>query len=178
MQIFVSRTLKWSALVGCLVLAAAIAFGLRLLWHRPPRGMMRDIRAGLAAKDIADPDERLRKYMEERYGSMDDPARRNEAFLDFFNLERIKTLQFLVKHAPADRRQDSIDAMARWVETYRQSLTSEDRAALNARFQTPEGQAMLRRATAQYNSQDVQYRGRTAVVISQLLRTIREVEQP
>ena len=31
---------------------------------------------------------------------------------------------------------------------------------------------MLRQATAQYNSQDVQYRGQTAPVISQLLKTI------
>jgi len=49
--------------------------------------------------------------------------------------------------------------MAKWVAGYRESMTPQERAALNARFQTPEGKAMLRRAAAQYNSQDVRYRG-------------------
>jgi hypothetical protein len=178
MRISKSRVLRWSCLFASALLAVAMAAGLWLLRHKPPRYMMKDIRAGLAARHIADPDARLRKYLEERYGSMSDPAHRQEAFLDFFNLDHIKSLQFLVKHAPAERRQDSIDAMARWLADYRASLTTEDRAALNAQFQTPEGQVMLKRATAQYNSQDVHYRGNTVAVISQLLRTIHEVEQP
>jgi uncharacterized protein YgiM (DUF1202 family) len=68
--------------------------------------------------------------------------------------------------------------MANWVRAYRESLTLPERAGLNARFQTPEGRAMLRQATAQYNSQDVQYRGQTAPVISQLLKTISSTQQP
>jgi hypothetical protein len=68
--------------------------------------------------------------------------------------------------------------MADWVKDYRESLSPAQRAALNARFQTPEGRAMLRQATAQYNSQDVQYRGQTAPVISQLLKTINSTQQP
>jgi hypothetical protein len=97
-------------------------------------------------------------------------------FLDFFDLEHIRAMQFLVKHSPAEHRQASIDAMARWVAAYRDSLTPQERAALKNRFQTGDGQAMLRRATAQYNSQDVRYRGSTAPVISQLLQTLNEVQ--
>jgi hypothetical protein len=108
---------------------------------------------------------------------MADPVHRQEAFLDFFDLDHIKGLQLLVKHSPEKQRQDNINAMARWVETYRDSLTREERMELNARFQTAEGQAVLHRATAQYNSQDVRYRGATAPVISQLLKTLREVQQ-
>jgi len=148
----------------------------RVLHHGPPAEVMKDIRAGLAARPVKDADDRLFKYLEARYGSMADPANRQQAFLDFFDVEHIEGLQLLVKYSPAEQRQANIDAMARWVAAYRDSLTSQERAALSARFQTPEGRAMLRRATARYNSQDVEYRGRTAPVISQLLRTIYQVQ--
>jgi hypothetical protein len=98
--------------------------------------------------------------------------------VDFFNIEHIKALQLMVRHSPEDQRRANILAMAKWVSSYRESLTAPELAALNARFQTPEGRAMLRQATAQYNSQDVQYRGQTAPVISQLLKTISRTQQP
>jgi hypothetical protein len=169
---------RWSCVAGVVVLAAAAGLWVRMVRYTLPPGMLKDIRAGLAARHIKDPDERLLKYLDERYGSMSDPAHRQAAFLDFFNVEHVKALQFLVKHLPAERRQASVDAMARWVAAYRASLTAEERTALSAQFETGEGQAMLKRATAQYNSQDVQYRGSTAVVISQLLTTLREIQQP
>ena len=168
--------LKWAAVAASVGLVLVILAGLRLLEHRPPRGLMKDIRAGIAARDIEDPDLRLRKYLEGRYGSMDDPAHREAAFLDFFNLDHIKALQLLVRHSPEAHRQASIDAMARWLASYRAGLTAEERAALGARFQSGDGPAMLRRATAQYNCQDVRYRGSTVAVISELLRTVRECE--
>jgi hypothetical protein len=52
--------------------------------------MMKDVRAGIAARHIADPDARLAKYLEGRYGSMGDPANRRKVFLDFFDVEHIK----------------------------------------------------------------------------------------
>lgn len=158
------------------VVAVAVAVGYRVMRGGRPAGMMQDIRAGLAARSIRDPDERLAKYLEGRYGNLEDPAVRERVFVDFFEVERIKALQWLVRHAPEGRRQESIDAMARWVGRYRASLGEEDRASLRARFGTPEGRVLLGRATAQYNSQDVHYRGQTAGVISELLRTLNEVE--
>ncbi len=139
--------------------------------------MIKDVRAGLAARDLRDPDERIGKYLEERYGSMSLPENRQKAFVDFFEVEHIKVLQLLATHSPENHRQANIDAMARWVSGYRESLTAQERVSLNARFQTPEGKAMLRRATAQYNSQNVRYRGSTAPVISELLRTLNTIEQ-
>ncbi len=165
-----------SAISGFLILVAVGFLWVRVLHHGLPRGMMKDIRAGIAARHIQAPDERLLKYLEGRYGPMSEPANRQAAFLDFFDVEHIKALQLMVRHSPERQRQANIDAMARWVEAYRVSLASQDRAALCARFQTPQGQTMLRRATAQYNAQDVQYRGATAPVISQLLRTIYEAQ--
>jgi hypothetical protein len=172
-----SRIALWSCVPGLVLLALAAFIWMRVLHRARPAGLLKDIRAGMAARHIQDPDARLLRYLNERYGSMSEPAHRREAFLDFFNLDHIQGLQLLVKHSPDDQRQANINAMARWVETYRNSLAPEDRTELNALFQTPEGQGMLKRATAQYNSQDVRYRGATAPVISQLLRTLREVQQ-
>ena len=170
------RFLGWICASGCVALAIAGFVWVRVLPHGLPAGILKDIRAGLAARNLKDPDERLLKYLEGRYGAMSDPAKRQQVFLDFFDLEHIKALQLLVKHSPAGDRQANVDAMARWVAEYRASLTPPERAALSARFQTPESQAMLRRATAQYNAQDVRYRGSTAPVISQLLRTLNAVD--
>lgn len=170
-----SKFLVCATLGAALVLAGMIGWR----WRHPglPPGLMKDIRAGIAARGLADPDQRLLKYLEVRYGSMSDPTNRQNAFMDFFNVEHIQALQLLVKHSPEQHRQQNIDAMAKWVASYRGSMTPEERAALSACFQTAEGQAMLRRATAQYNAQDVRYRGNTAPVISQLLRTIQEAQQ-
>jgi len=170
------KFIGWSIVSGCLVLGVAGFVWVRWLHHGPPPGLMKDIRAGIAARNLKDPDQRLLKYLEVRYGPMSDPTNRQSAFVDFFNLEHIQTLQLLVQHSPESQRQQNIDAMARWVASYRASLSPQERAALSARFQTGQGQAMLRRATAQYNSQDVRYRGSTAPVISQLLRTLYEVQ--
>jgi hypothetical protein len=171
---------KWSwrrvtAALFATFLVAVVALGLTMR-RRIPAGMMQDIRAGIAARNIADPDARLAKYLEGRYGPMSDPANRHKVFVDFFNIDHIKALQLMVKHSPPSQRQASIDAMSRWVQNYRQSLTPAESAALKAQFQSPEGSAQLRQATAQYNSQDVQYRGQTAAVISQLLQTIATVQ--
>jgi hypothetical protein len=174
-----SKSKRWvrGVIVGGIVLVLAGFVWVRIIHQGPPPGIMKDIRAGLTSWRIQDPDARIRQYLEARYGAMSDPAHRQEAFVDFFNVDHIRALQLIVKHSPETQRQANIDAMARWVAAYRASLTAEERAALNARFQTAEGHAMLRRATAQYNSQDVRYRGSTAPVISQLLRTLNEVEQ-
>ncbi len=169
---------KRLGVAALLLVFLAVVLGPRLARFRRPAGLMKDIQAGLAARDIKDPDQRLRKYLTGRYGDLEDPEIRRKVFVDFFDPERIRTLQMLVRRAPDAQRQASIEAMARWVAGYRASLSPEDKAELNARFQTPEGQAMLRRATAQYNSQDVRYRGMTAGVISELLRTLNEVDQP
>jgi hypothetical protein len=158
-----------------MVLSAAFLSAIR---RRIPPELAKDIRAGLAARGITNPDERLGKYLELRYGTLSDPANRQKAFVDFFDPDHIKALHLMVTHGPETQRQANIQATARWVENYRTSLTPQERAALKAQFQSPEGLATLRRATALYNSQDVQYRGQTAPVISELLKTIYGLQTP
>jgi hypothetical protein len=170
------RLIFWIFLAG---LAALIAGGLwtRVLHRGPPPGLLQDIRAAVGARTVADPDERLLRYLEGRYGPMTETTNRQRAFVEFFDVEHIQALHFMVQHSPGELRQANIDAMARWLASYRTSMNSAERAALKARFQGPDGRAMLRRATAQYNSQDVYYRGSTAAVISELLKTMNYVER-
>jgi len=159
-----------------LVLALAGAFLVHRLRQRIPAELMQDIRAGIAARHIQDPDLRFQKFLEGRYGPQSDPANRQKAFLDFFNKDHIRALQLLVRHSPPGMRQANIEATAKWVQQFRESLTAQQRADLNAQLQAAGGRGLLQQATAQYNSQDVQYRGQTAPVISELLKTIASLQ--
>jgi hypothetical protein len=85
-------------------------------------------------------------------------------------------MRLLVQHSPKNRRQDNINASAKWLQQYRESLTPQQRASLDAQLFSPEGLAMLRQATAIYNSQDVYYRDQTRQVISQLLTTLSSIQ--
>lgn len=170
------KVLRWAVGAASLALGIAVLLGLRWVYLGRPVGLLRDVRAGLAARPIRDPDQRLVRYLEERYGNLANPTNRQAVFVDFFDPARIQALQILVKHTPDTQRQANLEAMTRWLAAYRESMGAEERAALNARFQTAAGRAMLGRATAQYNVQDVRYRGYTAPVISELLRTLHEIE--
>lgn len=175
-----TKSRPWWRIAGiaALLLIAIAAFVVVKIRQRIPPGMMLDIRAGLTARHISDPDARLAQYLKARYGSMDDPANRRKVFLDFFDVEHIKALQLLVRHSPEAHREGSILAMSRWVEHYRETLTPAEQADLHQQFSSDQGRAMLHQATAQYNSQGVEYRGETATVISQLLRTLNAVQNP
>jgi hypothetical protein len=158
--------------VTLLLLVAAGALVVHRIRHRIPAELMQDIRAGIAARNIKDPDKRFEKFLEGRYGPMSNPTNREKAFIDFFNVDHIRALQMLVKHSPPNMRQANITATAKWVQQFRDSLTPAQRADLSARLEAGGGNSMLAQATAQYNTQDVRYRGETAPVISQLLKTI------
>ena len=164
--------------IGGLVLVLLGVGGYAYLKYRglPPRELLLDVNAGVAVRKVKDPDQRFAQYLSLRYGSLDDPANRQKAFLDFFNPEHIRALQFLVANSPKNQRLANIAASANWVAQYRESLTAAERAALNTRLNNEAGKHMLRQATSQYNAQDVYYRGQTAQVISQLLKTIHEVQ--
>jgi hypothetical protein len=172
------RILGWAGISAVVLLALAGFVWVRMFHDYPPAELAQDLRAGIAVREIKDPDERFQKYLEHRYGSMSEAANRQKAFLDFFHADHIRALQFMVKHSPAAQRQANIKASADWIAKYRATMTAQERAALNAQLQSATGKAMLKKATAQYNSQDVYYRGNTAPVISQLLTTLHEIQKP
>lgn len=173
-----SWRLVWQITGGTLlVLVVAGAYVVHRIRQLPPE-LMQDIRAGIAARDIADPNQRFEKFLEGRYGPQNDPVSQRNAFLGFFNPDHIKAMQLLVKHSPANQRQANINAAAKWVQQYRENLTPQQRADLAARILSPEGLATLKQATALYNSQDVHYRDQSQPVVSQLLTTIASLKSP
>ena len=164
-----------AALAILLLLGGFLAY---VIHRKISPDLRKDIHAGMQARNISDPDARLRKYLENRYGSLTEASNREAAFLGLFDIEHIKSMQLIIRHSPDDMRQANIDAMARYLASYRTNMTSQEKADLHTFFKTQEGGAMLKHATTQYNSQDVQYRGQTAPVISQLLNTIQSVQNP
>lgn len=169
------KVMVWSLSFLLVLLVLGVVGYLRIFHRYPPKELLRDIRAGVAARDTQDPDQRFEQYLEHRYGAMTDAANRQKAFLAFFDPEHIRALQFLATHAPKEQQAANIIATTRWVEQYRNQLTPAERAALGAQLNSEAGQQMLRKATATYNGQDIYYRGQTAPVIEQLLKTIHDV---
>jgi len=171
------RVLLWAG-IGALA-AVTVAGG---LWFRtfrryPPKEVMQDVRAGLAARNIAEPKARVERFLEVRYGPLTDPVNRERAFLDFFNVDHIKGLNFIVSRTPAEQRQANTQAMAQWIANYRNSMSPQEKAALRAALGSEAGRATLARAAAQFLSQDVYYRGDQKQVIQELMTTVAAVQR-
>jgi len=170
-----TRKVLWVGAVGTLIVALGVTFWIRTFHRYTPLEVVQDIRAGLAARHAPQPVER---FLELRYGPLTEPANRQKAFLDFFNVGHIEGLHIIVTHMQNGERQTNIAAMARWVAEYRRTMSAKEKQALNARLSTAEGRRMLRQATAQYLRQDVHYRAATAGVITELMTTVVAVQKP
>jgi hypothetical protein len=170
-----TRIIVWVGVVGVTVLTLAVVLWIRTFHRYTPMEVVQDIRAGLAARHAPQPVER---FLELRYGPLTEPANRQKAFLDFFNVGHIEGLQILVIHMRDGERQTNIAAMARWVAGYRRTMSPKEKQALNARLSTADGRRMLQQATAQYLRQDVHYRAATAGVITELMTTVVAVQKP
>ena len=144
--------------------------------HIPPE-LLPDLRAAIAARHVQGAANRLNQYLANRYGSLDDPAHREKAFEDFFNPDHIKAMQLIVKHSPADQRLANIQATADWIQNYRQTMSSQEKSDLQAYFNSGNGQASLQMATAQFMTQDPEYRSTVVPVIEQLMTTLASVRQ-
>ena len=169
------RLFWWITSATLLVLVVAGACVVHRIRQLPPE-LMQDIRAGRAARFIADPNQRFEKFLEGRYGPQNDPVNQRNAFLGFFDPDHIKAMQLLVKYSPKNQRQANINAAAKWVQQYRENLTPQQRADLAARILSPEGRANMQQASTVYDSQDVHYRDQSQCVISQLLTTIASLK--
>ncbi len=168
----ITSVLWWTGLVALVLVGAGAVLWVRTFRSYPPAALMKDVRAGLAARHIREPKARVEAFLEARYGPLTDPANRQKAFLDFFNTDHIKGLNFIVSHTPASQKQANTQAMAEWLAHYRATMSLEERAALRACLNSEPGRAMLRQATAQYQSQDVYFRGAQKPVITELMATL------
>lgn len=167
------KIIGWICATVFVVIVAAGVVVLERLRNYPPKEAMLDIKAGLAARHAP---KQLERFLEVRYGSMTNAANREKAFMDFFNVDHIKGLNFLVNHMPPERRNANITAMAEWISNYRETMTPEERSYLGAQLNSPEGVVKVRQATSQYLQQDVRYRAANAMVISELLTTLTSLK--
>jgi len=170
-----TKIIRWGVVGAVLVLALGVALWMHRFHRYTPMEVAQDIRAGIAARHAPQPVER---FLELRYGALTEPANRQKAFLDFFNVGHIEGLQFIARRMQGAERQTNIAAMARWVAEYRRTLSEGEKQALSARLSTEAGRRMLQQAAAQYMKQDVHYRAASAGVITELMTTVSAVQKP
>ena len=169
-----TKIILWTAGLALAALALGITWWKHHFRGYTPVEVALDVRAAVASRNAERPVER---FLELRYGPLTEPANRQKAFLDFFNVGHIEGLQILVRRAPESRRPVAIAAMAEWVADYRKTMSPEEKAALGAFLRTEPGQQTVQQATAKYLSQDVHYRAATAPVIRELMATLAEVQK-
>jgi hypothetical protein len=169
------RKLLWAG-IGVLVVAGAMtAYWIHRFHRYTPVEVVQDIRAGIASRHAPRPVER---FLELRYGPLTEPANRQKAFLDFFNVGHIEGLQIITRHMQGQEQKSNITAMAQWVENYRSTMTPGEKQVLSEFVQSAPGRKALQQAASQYLKQDVHYRSATAPVIEQLMTTLAAVQKP
>ncbi|MCP5517448.1 MAG: hypothetical protein H7A45_09360 [Verrucomicrobiales bacterium] len=137
--------------------------------HYTGAAALEDFRAGIAARRAPHPAVR---FLELRYGPLDNPANRQKAFLHFFDAGHIEAMGVMVGHMDPGERQTNIADTAAWISDYRSTMTPAEREALGSFLDSPAGQAQLQQARHQYLSRDVAYRSATAPVIAELMMTL------
>jgi hypothetical protein len=158
-----------------LIAGVVVVFWVRRFHDYTPVEALQDLRAAARVGRSARP---VEKFLELRYGPMTEPANRERAFLDFFNLGHIEGLNILAGRMDSSRKRANIAAMAQWVANYRQTMLPEEKAALSSYFHSDPGRAALQRATAQYLQKSVRFRAETAPVIQELMTTLATLPKP
>jgi hypothetical protein len=171
------RTRKFiqAALAGLIITALTSILWVWRFGRYTPVEVAQDVRAGIKAQHHPHPVER---FLELRYGPLTEPTNRQNAFLDFFNVGHIEGLQLLTRRMEAGQRATNVAGMAQWLADYRSTMTPEEKRALSVFLRSESGRLALRRATAQYLSQDVRYRAVTAPVIQELMTAVAEIQKP
>ncbi len=182
MRWYMKKRTKILILGAGLVVIALIGIGsalwVRTFHHYSPREFLKDVRAGLAARNIQPPKARVEAFLTARYGPLTDPANRQRAFLDLFNVDHTKALDFIAGHGPANQQQADTQAMADWIAQYRKTMSAEERAALRARINSASGQSMLQRSTAHYLAQEESVRNAQKPVMMELTATLTSLWKP
>jgi len=171
------KNLLPAGITALVLLIIMIVAGIHYVHTHIPREIIPDLRAAISARDVVDADARFKKYLENRYGSMDDPANRERAFEDFFNRDHITAMQLIVQHSPPGQRSANIRATANWLGNYRQSMSPQEKADLANYFQSDAGREALQGANAQFMNQDPEYRSATTPVVNQLMTILSGVRQ-
>ncbi len=164
-------TLRISATVVLMVVAVAA-----WAWKtRAPiiREIALDLKAGAGARGAQ---KQFERFIELRYGPMDDPANRQKVFLGFFDTNHIEGMRRLVGFMKPAERQTNIAATADWIANYRDKMSAQEREALASALLSEEGRARIQRASALYRSRDIAYRSATEPVIRELMTTLTALQ--
>ena len=167
-----------AGIVAIALVGAGSALWTRTFHHYSPRELLKDVRAGLAARNIQPPKARVEAFLTARYGSLTEPANRQRAFLDLFNVDHTKALDFIAGHSPASQKQADTQAMAEWIAQYRKTMSAEERAALRTRINSQSGQSMLQQSTAHYMAQEESVRNAQKAVMMELTATLTSLWKP
>ena len=118
------------------------------------------------------------RFLELRYGSLAEPANRQRAFLDFFNVGHTEGLKLISGLARGAEQQNNIAATARWIANYRRTMSPAEKQALSAYFKSAAGQQALQQSTAQCLREDLRYREANAPVMRELTITTMVLQRP
>jgi hypothetical protein len=169
-----TKRFLWAGAVGLLILATGVTLWIRRFHNYTPAAVLRDLGAAARAEHAPRPVDR---YLELRYGPMTEPANRQRAFLEFFDMDHIEALYLIVGFMAGDQKRTNIAAMAQWIVEYRQTMSPQEKAALGKYLSSEPGRATLQRATAQYLQKDVKFRSETAAVIQELMTTLATTQR-
>ena len=131
-----TKIVLWVGAVGLALLTLGAALWVRRFQRYTPVEVVQDVRAGIASRHAPRPVER---FLELRYGPLTEPANRQKAFTDFFNVGHIEGLQIITTHMKDGEREKNIAAMAQWVADYRRTMSPEEKQSLNTYFQSGAG---------------------------------------
>jgi len=133
-----------------------------------------DLKAGAMSRHAEKPFER---FLEIRYGPLNEPANRQKAFLGFFDPTHLEGMYRLVGYMRDGERETNIAATAEWLAQYRQSMSEAEQQALGDWVRSAKGRAEIQRASALYRSRDMAYRAATEPVIRELMTTLATLQQ-
>ncbi|HVM51211.1 MAG TPA: hypothetical protein VMU04_24490 [Candidatus Acidoferrum sp.] len=170
-----TRRLLWVCGIAAALAGVVVVLWVRQFHEYTPAEALRDLEAAARVGAASRPVER---FLQLRYGPMDNPANRQKAFLDFFNIGHIKGLNMIVARIHPEKRQARIDAMAQWVADYRATMSPEEKASLGAYLNSDAGRATIQQAAAEYMHEDSHFRASTAGVVQELLTTVSTVRRP
>jgi hypothetical protein len=172
-----SRTKKllWVSAASLLIVAVGAVLWTRRFHRYTPVEAVLDLQAAAKARNAPRPVER---FLEARYGSLAEPANRQRAFVDFFNIGHIEGMNIIVNHLGKGDKQVRINEMAQWIAEYRRTMSPEEKTALGAYMRSDAGRSSLQQATGQYLAKDGYFRASTAPVITELMTTLATVGRP
>lgn len=155
---------------GGLAILIVCLLGWRHHFHDyTPIDALKDLRAGSQVGHVPHP---AARFLELRYGPQTDPANREKALEDFFNVGHIEGLYLIVGNRNDARTKKLVNEVADIIGNYRQTMSATEKADLGAYFNSDAGRAQIHAATDDYESKSSQYRSVTSPVIGQLLTTL------